>query len=275
MLKPMKYLMLFLLFAFSTQASYAQHLDTREKKGKFALLAGNKRVSDYEYSHIFTDESNYAAAQNDHGWGLLNERGEVVLPFVYNQLVFAADNKMIAEKDGVFGVIDHAGKPTLPFHFEGIQQYYPGGTALVKKDGRWGVLAQGEMSYDLSKVVFRQPDVYPLFAGTNLDLPTEEERFQDSAARLIEYFTVNLARVAITDLKKIKGDAEVVFVITASGEVKSARIVKGIGGDVGRIVLDIVKNMPDWVAPPQANGEPVAMEYKMPVSLDFKASWAR
>lgn len=268
----MKYFVLILITILSFQYSFGQRLDTKEKRGKFALTADKKRVTDYAYDYILSLEQEYAIVQQGNAWGLINERGEEVLPIEYDQLVFAAENKMIAEKEGAFGVIDYAGKAIVPFRYEGIQQYYPGGAALVKENGQWGVLRQGVMSSDLSKVVFRQPDVYPLFAGTDLSLDTQEERQQDSAAKLIAFLTERILNLDVAGMMKLKGDAEVAFVITPHGEVKSARVVKGIGGDVGRIILGIIKDMPDWSVPPQANGQPVAMEFKMPIELDLNVS---
>ena len=262
-----------LITILSFQYSFGQRLDTKEKRGKFALTADKKRVTDYAYDYVQSLEREYAVVLQGKAWGLINDRGEEVLPIEYDQLVFAAENKLIAEKDGVFGVIDYAGKAVVPFRYENIQQYYTGGTALVKENGQWGVLRQGVMSSDLSKVVFRQPDVYPLFAGTDLSLGTQEERQLDSAAKLIKFLTEQILNLAIEDLeglKDLKGDAEVVFVITPHGKVKSARVVKGIGGDVGRVILGIIKEMPDWSVPPQANGQPVAMEFKMPIELNLK-----
>jgi hypothetical protein len=89
---------------------------------------------------------------------------------------------------------------------------------------------------------------------------------------MVKFFTDQILNLVVADLKKLKGDAEVVFIITAHGQVKCAREVKGIGGDVGRIILGIIKDMPDWAVPPQANGQPVNMEFKMPIALDFNVT---
>lgn len=58
-------------------------------------------------------------------------------------------------------------------------------------------------------------------------------------------------------------------VVTETGEITRAQVVKGIGASFDEEAVRIVESMPNWI-PGRQNGKPVAVWYTLPFSFSLK-----
>jgi hypothetical protein len=265
----MRYLLI-ALFIFPFQLMTAQGLEPLQKGDKYAFFLNEQRITDFIYDGVSDSyEAGYIVAING-AQGLINHQGEEVIPIQYDYLHFAGENAIIASQNGQVGVLDIQGNERLPFLYEKVDQFSSSGTAVVKKDGQWGVLRNGVISHDISKVVFKFPDTYPLFAGANRKRDSELEKQQRSINKLLEFIIGEFASSPRVIKNKIGGSATVAFVITPEGKVRKPWVEGANSNEYAKVMIEIVERMPQWSAPPMVNGTPVAMEYKIPVELSVK-----
>lgn len=85
---------------------------------------------------------------------------------------------------------------------------------------------------------------------------------------LLNYFRDNLTYPRWEKKQKISGTVFVAFIVDAEGKIKEPKIVKSVPGsrNFDAEVLRLVNQMPDW-KPGRENGEPVAVQYTMPVDF--------
>ena len=90
-------------------------------------------------------------------WGLLNNKGKILVPFQYDYIRFPEDGLSVARiKKGeakVYGVVDENGKTVVPFEYDDIEDYSEG-LARVRKNGLFGFIDKK------GKIVI--PITYPL-----------------------------------------------------------------------------------------------------------------
>lgn len=65
----------------------------------------------------------------------------------------------------------------------------------------------------------------------------------------------------------IKGTVIVKFLVDVDGQVKNPEIIKGLGYGCDEVVLEMFKEIPDWI-PGQQAGEPVPVEFVMPIEFE-------
>lgn len=83
-------------------------------------------------------QPNYRVEYQKGNVGLLNQQGEVVIPFEYNRLELSDDEKtLLALKEGseLYGFIDISGKEILPFKYKKATAFSEG-LAAVSEDGK-------------------------------------------------------------------------------------------------------------------------------------------
>ena len=87
-------------------------------------------------------------------WGYINTKGELVIPYSFDDAKDFSDGLVNVMKDEQYGYINTSGETVIPFEYEGA--YGSGdGLATVKKDGKWGLV-----NYDNQVVVpFEYDDI--------------------------------------------------------------------------------------------------------------------
>lgn len=90
----------------------------------------------YDNVEYFTEH--VAAVEKDRKYGMINENGEMVLPFIYDCLKFCTFGYIPAQKDGSWYFINVNGERVFgPFEDAESFDY---GYAAVKKNGKWGYI---------------------------------------------------------------------------------------------------------------------------------------
>ncbi len=83
---------------------------------------------------------------------------------------------------------------------------------------------------------------------------------------LQRYLGANLKYPRAARRAKIVGTVFVGFVVDRNGQIKDARVLKGIGYGCDQEVQRVVMAMPAW-KPGVLNGQPVAVRYSLPVKF--------
>lgn len=92
-------------------------------KGSKSGLLGPKFVIKDNYtcsSKEFDEETNLAVVESvtDRKWGVINKKGEVIIPLEYQEGTAISNGKIIAKKEGKWGLLDTTGKIVLPFEYD-------------------------------------------------------------------------------------------------------------------------------------------------------------
>ena len=80
-----------------------------------------------------------AAALLNGKWGFINEKGEEVIPFIYEDTTYFHKDYVAVKKDGKWGFINQKGERIIPFLYDDAS-YFTEGLALVKKDDKYGYI---------------------------------------------------------------------------------------------------------------------------------------
>ncbi len=95
------------------------------------------------YTHLYRlDTDRILAQQDDNTYGVINHKGEILIPFEFNSLVKGPGDTFIAFKDEAAGVIDAKGNTLIPFEYSA---FYTRHNRLVayNKAGKAGILDTG------------------------------------------------------------------------------------------------------------------------------------
>lgn len=83
---------------------------------------------------------------------------------------------------------------------------------------------------------------------------------------LLKYIEDNLVYPDSAIAAGIKGNVYVSFIITETGKVEDAEVVRGIGGGCDEEALRLIKSMPDWI-PGGQKGKPASVKLVLPVNF--------
>jgi hypothetical protein len=81
-------------------------------------------------------------------YGYIDEQGNEIIPFEYNEIGELIGGKAIAEKNGMYGYIDEKGNVIIPFEYGWIREFI-NGKAIAEKNGMYGCIdEQGNVIVD-------------------------------------------------------------------------------------------------------------------------------
>ena len=80
-----------------------------------------------------------AIVQKNQKYGVINKKGNVVIPFTYDNNTGFSDGLAYINKDGKYGFIDHNGNMIIPPIYDMVHSFSEG-LAQVCKDGKWGYI---------------------------------------------------------------------------------------------------------------------------------------
>lgn len=91
------------------------------RNGKWGFIDTTGRaICRFEYESVDYNGGKYLSVRKDKFEGLINRRGETIIPISYNQIYDEPDEfgMLLARKNGYWGVIDTNGKVIIPFKYE-------------------------------------------------------------------------------------------------------------------------------------------------------------
>jgi protein TonB len=113
------------------------------------------------------------------------------------------------------------------------------------------------MEVDAGEQVFQMFDVQ------------QAPEFPGGKDSLAQYLFRNLKYPRIAAENGIQGMTVLKFVIERDGSISNISLVRDIGGGCGQEAKRLVEAMPKW-APGKKNGQPVRVEYTMPVKFKLE-----
>lgn len=264
----MKHLLL-ILTLFSFVSLSGQELTPLKKGDKFAFFQGDERITDFLYEAVSSPFPIGYVVQANGVQGLVNQLGQEIIPLQYDYLAVAGENAIIASQNGRVGVLDALGNSLMPFEYEDIDQYSSSGTAVVKQNGKWGVLRNGKMSYNINNIIFKYPETQPLFVGSHKQRKSIQEKQQRSYTKLAEFIYTKFLTSETVISNKLSGSGTLAFIITAEGKVHSPWVEGTLDTAFANELVKVAGQLPDWSAPAMVGGIPVAMEFKIPLEMEI------
>ena len=99
----------------------------------------------FEFDEIEQFLNDRAKAKKEGKWGYINEQGEIIIPFEFDEIEQFLNDRVKAKKEGKWGYINEQGEIIIPFEFDEIGQFL-NDRAKAKKEGKWGYInEQGEI----------------------------------------------------------------------------------------------------------------------------------
>jgi len=111
-----------------------------------------------------------------------------------------------------------------------------------------------------------------------LEEPKEEEPFKfveqmptfpNGETAMMKYLRDNIKYPNIARENNIEGRVIVQFVVSKDGDIKNAKVVRGIGGGCDQEALRVVNAMPRWV-PGKHNGRSVPVTFTLPILFELQ-----
>jgi TonB family protein len=121
-----------------------------------------------------------------------------------------------------------------------------------------------------------QKDTKPLGEGQEeqvFKVVDQMPEFEGGSNAMIKYLVENIKYPDDAKQKGISGRVFVQFVVSKTGEVKNVHLLRGVSPSLDNEALRVVSSMPDWKPGKDENGQPVNVEYNLPInfSLDENA----
>jgi TonB family protein len=112
--------------------------------------------------------------------------------------------------------------------------------------------------------------VKPVFDLTDKDsiymVVDKMPRFPEGEKALLEYIGHNLKYPVEAQQKGIQGRILVKFIVTKSGKVEKAQIVRGLNPIIDKEGIRVVNSLPDFI-PGELKGEKVSVYYVLPITF--------
>ncbi len=100
--------------------------------------------------------------------------------------------------------------------------------------------------------VFTQVDEQPYFNGGMTEFYT--------------YIQANLTYPEVAKIEGIEGKVFVEFVVSKTGNIESAKILRGLSASCDKAVIELISNSPDWV-PGKYKGQVANVRMVLPVTF--------
>lgn len=112
-----------------------------KKDGRYGYLRldGTEIAPVYKEARYFKDGF---APVKDGKWGVINEKGETAVPFLYDDAgPFVSEGLLAVKKDGKWGFVDMTGAEAVPPVYRDVHPVFEGGyTAVETEDKLWGFI---------------------------------------------------------------------------------------------------------------------------------------
>lgn len=92
----------------------------------------------YGYGEITNNEYEIVAMSNNDKYGIINSNGDILVDFIYDNILSYKNGLFIAQINGKYGIIDKNNKTILKFEYDTMS--YAGNYIIVTKNDKLGVL---------------------------------------------------------------------------------------------------------------------------------------
>ncbi len=208
--------------------------------------------------------------RQDRKWGIVNDLGVRTVACKYDTLIVGRGfNHVIAVKDNKYGTIDLNGNVLIDLAYEDLDYAQGDSIALIKQDGKWGMLKNGSIDYSSEEIIFVQPDQKPLFEWCAEFDEYNQDLVKCAESKMVQFIFSQLNYPAQAVKNKTSGKVYISFVIDEVGSIQDAKILRDIGDGCGAEALRVVNKMDNWF-PAKRDGERVKSLYTLPVVFKLK-----
>jgi len=96
-------------------------------------------------------------------------------------------------------------------------------------------------------------------------------QFPGGEKELLNFIGTNLRYPVVAQQNGIQGKIIVRFIVTKSGKVENAEVVRGIDPTINKEGLRVINSLPDWI-PGEQNGDKVSVYYVLPINFKLNES---
>jgi TonB family protein len=115
--------------------------------------------------------------------------------------------------------------------------------------------------------IYTKVDLYPCFVGCNMYKDGSQERINCSNEKVLSYIKAHLVYPERDIDAANEGIVYVQFVINEEGDINNVKALNKIGIDLEKEAIDVVKNMPTWIA---GTIQKAPVKVKMTIPIQFK-----
>ena len=149
----------------------------------FIDLDGVKKAEDLELEYIYPhDAEEYILAEKDGKFGFLDEKGDIQIPFIYEDAYNFISGRAEVVEDGKHGIIDINGNILIETENDQIYFFDEGNGLVVEKNGKQGVYNEDKKVVDVDTSLYRYV-FHEKYEDRYLIVATEDGR------GIIDYFT--------------------------------------------------------------------------------------
>jgi TonB family protein len=242
-------------------------VSTKEKKEKWALVKGRKKITDYEFDQIRNRYSGYFPARLESKWGVLDNNGVTIIPFEYDDIEDLLLGRLRVKQSSHYGVIDTSGYVYCDIKFQDIDAISKDSTILVKENGSWFYL-KNKRKVSKDTIIFKRPDLYPIY-GNCKQYNSKEEATNCSELNMRNdiFYRLRYPKEAIE--RRVSGIVVISFVVSDEGETSQFKILRDIGYGCGNEAIRVAKKLTDW-APGIKDGEKIFSEFVLPIRFGLE-----
>lgn len=102
--------------------------------------------------------------------------------------------------------------------------------------------------------------------GKIFTIVEEMPQFPGGEEGLFRYIEKNVKYPLETQKNKTKGKVFITFMVTKTGTVEDAKIIRGVSPQLDEEALRVISTMPAWT-PGKQNGRPVNVQYNIPINF--------
>jgi TonB family protein len=250
------------------EVSAQVYIFPKEKKGKWGYtnLRGDV-VIPYQFEEAKSFRNSAACVKLKGKYGLINQQGKFLVQPTYDLLVSKGDAVVYSE-DELFGLLDTLGSRVAEPVYQKVEQGEK--YALnVKRDGQWYLREAGvETPAELASLVFSTTEERPRFSGCEEEV--EKDQLPSCTdTKMLQFIYGNIKYPVEARKNGVEGTVYISLLITKAGKVTDVKIVRDVGAGTGEEAVRVVRMMPDWI-PGKVEGTPVACKFALPVKFKLR-----
>jgi TonB family protein len=108
----------------------------------------------------------------------------------------------------------------------------------------------------------------PIIVGGDEESDVVQPEFNGGMEALVNFLSENLKYPEKAKADNVSGKVYVSFVISKSGKVKDAKVIRGVSTEIDNEALRVIKAMPDWT-PGTKDGKKADIEMKLPINFQL------
>lgn len=237
-------------------------------------------------------------------WGMIRNTGVELLKIQFGNLGYFDNGPAPYFKDGRWGYIDENGKVLAPPIYENASVFF-NQIAQASAEGRnflinrQGIEVRDDYHVPQKHLQIKTEEsdliAYNTFtlrgaldnrtgearatyvpesatdpdAGKIFTYVEEQPTFPGGEDAMYEYVKRNIKHPSLALEKGITGRVYVTFVVGPDGQIRNAKVLRGIGSGCDEEALRLVNKMPPW-KPGKQNGVNVSVQFNMPINFTLK-----